>query len=161
MSAGTLGASRNPGDKVALLDVNVLLALFDPGHTHHEIAHDWFADNREFGWATCPLTENGFLRTAGTVARASEFVPLQTLVDRLRKFRSSGRHEFWTDDISLLDERLFDAQLARGHQQLTDVYLLGLAVRRGGRLVTFDRRIPLAAVKGATRAALEVVSGGA
>ena len=161
MSAGTLGTSRSAGHKVALLDVNVLLALFDPGHTHHEIAHDWFADNREFGWATCPLTENGFLRTAGTVARASEFVPIPALVDRLRKFRSSGHHEFWTDDISLLDERLFNAPRARGHQQFTDVYLLGLAVRRGGRLVTFDRRIPLAAVKGATRAALEVVSGGA
>lgn len=164
MSAGTAGRPGQPGNpgspenKVALLDVNVLLALFDPAHTNHEIAHDWFADNREFGWATCPLTENGFLRTAGTVARASEFVPIPALVDRLRTFRSSGHHEFWPDDISLLDERLFNAKLARGHQQLTDIYLLGLAVKRGGRLVTFDQRIPLGAVKGSTRAALEVVS---
>lgn len=152
------GATQNPGTKVALLDVHVLLALFDPAHTHHEIAHEWFADNREFGWATCPLTENGFLRTAGTVARAGEFVTIPALVERLRKFRSSSQHEFWPDDISLLDERLFAAQLVRGHQQLADLYLLGLAVRRGGRLVTFDQRIPLAAVKGATRAALEVVA---
>ena len=158
MSATSAGS---PGNKVALLDVNVLLALFDPAHTHHEIAHDWFADNREFGWATCPLTENGFLRTAGragTVARASEFVTIPTLVKHLRKFRSSAHHEFWPDDISLLNERLFDAEFTRGRQQLTDIYLLGLAVKRGGRLVTFDQRIPLAAVKGATRAALEVVS---
>lgn len=158
MSAGTPGTSRNRGNKVALLDVNVLLALFDPAHTNHEIAHDWFADNREFGWATCPLTENGFLRTAGTVGRASEFVTITELVDRLRKFRSSGQHEFWPDDVSLLDGRLFNASLARGHQQLTDVYLLGLAVKRGGRLITFDQRISLAAVKGATRATLEIVS---
>jgi len=151
-------SARNSGNKVALLDVNVLLALFDPAHMHHEIAHDWFADNREFGWATCPLTENGFLRTAATVARAKEFVTIPAVVERLRKFRSSGYHEFWPDDISLLDDRLFNAELTRGHQQLTDVYLLGLAVKRSGRLVTLDQRVPLAAVKGATRAALEIVS---
>jgi uncharacterized protein len=161
VSAGPPGSPRSPGtagNKVALLDVNVLLALFDPDHTNHEIAHDWFADNREFGWATCPLTENGFLRTAGRVARASEFVPIPALVDRLRTFRSSGHHQFWPDDISLLDERLFNASLARGHQQLTDVYLLGLAVKRRGRLATFDQKIPLGAVKGATRAVLEIIS---
>jgi len=144
--------------KVALLDVNVLIALFDPAHVHHEVAHDWFADHREIGWATCPLTENGFLRAASRVARAGEFVTVPALVDRLRKFRSSGHHEFWPDEISLLDEQLFNTHLARGHQQLTDIYLLGLAVKRGGRLVTFDQRVPLGAVKGARREALEALS---
>ncbi len=144
--------------KVALLDVNVLVALFDPAHIHHEIAHDWFADHRELGWATCPLTENGFLRTALTVARAREFVTVQELVDRFRTFRSSGHHEFWADAVTLLDQRLFNIELVRGHQQLTDVYLLGLAVKRRGVLVTFDRKIPLGAVKGARRDHLEVVA---
>lgn len=143
--------------RVALLDVNVLVALFDPAHVHHEVAHDWFADNREVGWATCPLTENGFLRTAGSVAR-SEFVPIPVLVEALRAFQASGHHQFWPDDTTLLDAGLFDSQLARGHQQLTDVYLLGLAVKRGGRLVTFDQRIPLGAVKGATREAVAVLA---
>lgn len=144
--------------RVALLDVNVLLALFDPGHVHHEIAHDWFADERESGWATCPLTENGFLRTAGVAARSGEFVSVAALRVGLGTFRSSGHHEFWPDDVSLLDDRLFHVDLVRGHQQLTDVYLLGLAVRHRGCLVTFDRKIPLGAVKGARRESIVVLA---
>lgn len=143
---------------VSLLDVNVLLALFDPDHTHHEIAHGWFAANRKAGWATCALTENGFLRTAGT-ARTRDVVTISALVDHLRAFGASGYHEFWPDDISLADDQLFSVEYARGPQQLTDIFLLGLAVWRGGRLVTFDPKVPLSAVRGATRAHLEVVTG--
>jgi len=144
--------------RAALLDVNVLIALFDPDHVHHEIAHDWFADHRAAGWATCPLTENGFVRVLSNPARGGEVRGVPELVARLRKFCASGRHEFWPDSISLCDERLFDPSLARGHKQLTDVYLLGLAVKRGGCLVTFDRKLPLGAVKGARRESLAVVS---
>ena len=133
---------------VSLLDVNLLIALFDPDHIHHEIAHDWFSDDGRGGWATCPLTENGFLRTANT-ARKTDFVQLPDLIDHLRTFQSSGGHHRWNDDVTLLDERLFDAHAIRGRRQLTDVYLLGLAVKHGGSLATFDARIPLAAVKGA------------
>lgn len=142
---------------VALLDVNVLVALFDPAHVHHEIAHDWFADHRKRGWATCPLTENGFLRTASTVARAEDLVTVPALAERLGVFLGSGHHMFWPDDISLADERLFDTEKFRGHQQLTDVYLLGLAVRHKGVLATFDRRVPIEAVKGARRESLVVL----
>jgi hypothetical protein len=137
--------------------VNVLIALFSPGHVHHETAHDWFADNRASGWATCPLTENGFLRVIGNPARGGQFVPMPDLMDYLRGFCASGDHEFWPDVVSLRDERSFDLSLARGHRQLTEVYLLGLAVKRHGRLVTFDQKIPLAAVTGAKRDMLEVV----
>jgi len=144
--------------RVALLDVNVLVALFNPVHVHHELAHDWFADNRRSGWATCPLTENGFLRVLGNPARGDQIMPIPDLVARLRKFCASGHHEFWTDAVSLRDERLFNASFARGHRQLTDVYLLGLATKKRGCLVTFDRTIPLAAVIGASGATLEVVS---
>jgi hypothetical protein len=142
----------------ALLDVNILVALFDPDHVHHDTAHDWFADNRTRGWATCPLTENGFVRVLGNLARGGELVPIPELVDRLRTFCGSGHHEFWPDTISLRDERLFDLSRARGHKQLTDTYLLGLAVKRRGRLVTFDQRVPLGAVKGARREMLDVVA---
>ena len=145
-------------NRPALLDVNVLIALFNPRHVHHELSHHWFADNHAFGWATCPLTEHGFLRVLGNPARSGEFVPLPDLVQHLRRFCASGYHQFWRDAASLLDESLFDTSLVRGHRQLVDIYLLGLAVRRGGRLVTLDRRIALGAVHGATRAALEVVS---
>ena len=144
--------------RVALLDVNVLVALFNPVHVHHELAHDWFADHRASGWATCPLTENGFLRIFGNPARGALMMPIPELIARLRKFCASGHHEFWEDAVSLSDQRLFHARFARGHRQLTDVYLLGLATRKRGRLVTFDRTIPLAAVIGASRATLEVVS---
>jgi toxin-antitoxin system PIN domain toxin len=144
--------------RVALLDVSVLVPLFKVGHTHHQAAHDWLADNIELGWASCPITENGLLRVLANPSRADPFVPLADLVQRLKTFCNAGHHQFWPDSISLADATLFNASALRGHQQLTDVYLLGLAVKRAGRFVTFDQSIPLAAVKGATRASLEVLA---
>jgi toxin-antitoxin system PIN domain toxin len=142
----------------ALLDVNVLIALFDADHVHHEIAHDWFEDHRESGWATCPLTENAFVRILSNPARGGELTRAPELVDRLRTFCASGHHEFWPDSISLLDERLFNAALVRGHKHLTDIYLLGLAVKRGGCLVTLDQNVRLGAVKGASRDSMVVIA---
>lgn len=144
--------------RVALLDVNVVVALFDPDHVHHEVAHDWFADHRANGWATCPLTENGFLRTALALSKAREPIGVAELVGGMRTFTSSGHHEFWQDSVSLMDDQLFDAEQVAGRQQLTDVYLLALAVKHKGVLATFDRRIPVAAVKGARREHVEVLA---
>jgi uncharacterized protein len=147
--------------KTALLDVNVLVALFNVDHTLHDIAHDWFADNRESGWATCPLTENGMLRILGNPSNRSNFAPIPELADRLRTLCSGAGHHFWNDSLSLRDEKRFNLAHMRGCRQLTDVYLLGLAVARDGRLVTFDHRISLDAVKGARREHLDVVSAAA
>jgi toxin-antitoxin system PIN domain toxin len=144
--------------RTALLDVNVLVALFDPDHVHHELAHDWFAENRSHGWATCPVTENGFVRVLANPAYGGTVTRATALVARLRTFCASGRHEFWPDQVSLRDETLFDTAFLSGHRQLTDIYLLGLAKKKGGRLVTFDRTIPLKAVVGARRDLLAVVS---
>jgi toxin-antitoxin system PIN domain toxin len=141
-----------------LLDVNLLVALFDPDHIHHEPAHDWFADNRARGWATCPITESGFIRVLTNPAYGALGVRAAELVARLRAFRTSGHHQFWPDDISPLDESLFDAALVVGHRQLTDVYLLGLARKRGARLATFDRTIPIKAVVGASADTLEIIA---
>lgn len=143
--------------RVALLDVNVLVALFDSDHVHHNSAHEWFAANRESGWATCPLTENGLVRVLSNVAYAG--VPYQpaAIVKRLEQFCASGHHGFWPDAISLRDPRLFDRTVAVTHRQITDVYLLGLARNQGGRLATFDRGIPVAAVVGADSGYLEVI----
>jgi hypothetical protein len=141
----------------ALFDVNLLVALFDPDHIHHEPAHDWFADNRARGWATCPITENGFVRVLANPAYGAAVVRAAELVARLRTFCASGYHQFWPDDISLRDESLFDAAFVGGHRQLTDLYLLGLAHKRGGRLATFDRTIPVKAVPGASVDLLEVI----
>ena len=141
----------------ALLDVNVLIALFDAGHVHHEIAHDWFSDHHTSGWATCPLTENGFLRIImnprGPVRedRATVFASLNALC-------ASEHHEFWSDTVSLRDDTLFDPQVHVSYLQIADVYLLGLAVRMGGTLATFDAGIPWRAVRGATREALTVIA---
>jgi hypothetical protein len=143
---------------VALLDVNLLVALFDPDHIHHEVAHDWFADHRSGGWATCPLTEAGFVRVLSNPAYAAAVSRPIELVARLRQFCSSKEHVFWPASLSLTDEDLFNPALIRGHRQVTDVYLLGLAVRMKGCLATFDRTIPIAAVAAAIRESLAVVS---
>jgi len=144
--------------EAALLDVNVLIALFNEHHIHHDAAHDWFADHGDQRWATCPLTENAFLRVLSDPSQRAVRLPLSTLADHLGRFCLDERHEFWPDNLSMHDASLFDLSLLHGHRQLTDVYLLGLAVRRGGRLVTFDHSIPISVVRGATRASLEAIA---
>ena len=144
--------------RIALLDVNLLVALFDPDHIHHELAHDWFSDHRAGGWATCPITENGLIRVLANPRYGSPVSTVPAVVDRLKKFRASGHHHFWPDEVSLADGALFKSASARGHRQLTDVYLLGMAQHRGGRLATLDHSIPLAAVAGATRETLVVIA---
>ncbi len=139
----------------ALLDVNLLIALFDPDHIHHEPAHLWFAAHRSAGWATCPLTENGIVRILSNPAYSPTTERTARIVERLRAFRSSGHHVFWSDDVSLCDPSAF--RLSVGHRQLTDVYLLGLARAHDARLATLDRSIPLKAVRGATSEHLVVI----
>ena len=134
---------------VALLDVNVLVALFDPVHAHHETAHEWLKQNRKSGWATCPLTENGLVRVLSNPAYPGRRTTVRDAIRRLAEFRQSGDHTFWPDSASLCDEILVRPAHLLGHRQLTDVYLLALAVTNGGRVATFDRSLPLAAVEGA------------
>jgi toxin-antitoxin system PIN domain toxin len=141
-----------------LLDVNVLVALFDPEHVHHDLAHDWFADCGRAAWATCPVTENGFVRVLSNPAYGTTTERAVELVERLRAFRSSGGHTFWGDTVSLTDTSLFHPAMLGGYRQLTDIYLLGLAVRHGGRLATFDRTIPVRAVRGAANETLQVIA---
>ncbi|MEX2270725.1 MAG: TA system VapC family ribonuclease toxin [Vicinamibacterales bacterium] len=140
----------------ALLDVNVLVALFDPHHIHHDAAHDWFEANRHFGWATCPITESAFVRVLSDPAYGAAGERAATALDRLRAFCESGDHQFWRDALSLRDD-VFDLMRAGGHGRVTSIYLLGLAVNRKGRLATFDRSMPLGAVKGATAETLALI----
>lgn len=144
---------------VALLDVNVLVALFDPSHVHHEAAHAWFATRHESGWATCPLTENGFLRVVTSTGYPGRRTNLTDALDRLRTFRTSDHHQFWADSVSLAQEGSIDPTHVAGARQLTDVYLLRLATEQGGTLATFDRRIVPAAVPGAAPRNLTLVRG--
>ena len=142
---------------VGLLDINVLLALFDAVHVHHEIAHGWFDDHSGDGWATCPISENGFLRVVSNPAYGGSPTSLADAIDRLQLFRETEGYTFWTDSVSFCDD-LVDTRHVQGHRQLTDVYLLALAVSRGGRLVTLDRSITHRSVRGATRKHLELVA---
>jgi uncharacterized protein len=143
--------------RVALLDVNFLVALFDPDHVHHDIAHDWFADHRTSGWATCPLTENGLVRVLSNPKYGSTVMQVPAVLERLGMFKASGHHHFWADTVSLNDTSLFKPAHMRGYRQLSDIYLLGLARKNRGRLVTFDRSISMAAVVNASLKDLEIV----
>ena len=134
---------------IALLDVNVLVALFDPAHENHENAHYWFGKNRKHGWATCPMTANGCIRVLSSPAYPTVDATPGEVALRLHRFCSTTDHHFWEDSVSILDDSLFRPSMIGGHQNITDAYLLGLAVRNHGRLATFDRSIPLKAVIGA------------
>jgi toxin-antitoxin system PIN domain toxin len=147
--------------KVALLDVNVLVALFQPDHVHHELAHDWFADNRQSGWATCPVTETGLVRLLAHPRFHVGRIGVAAVVDRLRRFQSDPLHEWWEASVSLSDPALFQLTAIQGHRQVTDVYLAGLAHSRGGKLVTFDRAVLWSAVSGARPSLIEVLAADA
>jgi uncharacterized protein len=142
---------------VALLDVNVLVALFDPAHVHHEAAHAWFGANRKNRWATCALTENAFVRVLSNPAYPGSRTTVEDAAARLRAFCSEGPHVFWTDSVSVREDGRFRWKHVQGHRQLTDVYLLALAVASDGRLATFDSTISLRAVQRAEGRNLEVI----
>lgn len=143
---------------VALLDVNVLVALANPDHIHHDAAHDWFADHHDGGWATCPLTENGFVRVLSHPQLGTRVERPETLIAMLDRFRRHEHHHFWPEHVSLTDQRIFNRAFIAGPRQLTDIYLLGLAINRKGLLATFDRTIPVGAVLGATKSSLSVIA---
>lgn len=136
-----------------LLDVNILLALADPKHPHHAIAKNFFVNKRPGAWATCPLVENGFLRILSGNSYAHRVDSPRTarvILDQM--IRSSPGHQFWPDDLSLCDSANFPDLPSAKH--LTDCYLLALTVKRGGKLVTFDRRIDPSWVAGGSKALL-------
>jgi uncharacterized protein len=137
-----------------LLDVNVLLALTDPRHLHHDAAHRWFTSRRGSAWATCPITENGFVRVASHPSYPNRPGDAPAVLGILRRFCALPEHEFWADDVSVRD--LLSPETVFTHGHITDLYLLALAVHHAGRLVTFDERITVSAIPGGP-AAFEVV----
>lgn len=129
----------------ALLDVNVLLALLDSDHADHARAHEWLAGDLDDGWASCSITENGFVRILSQPRYPSPVSPSEA-ASLLSTASAAGQHAFWPCDISVLDARHLDHSRVHSGRQLTDAYLLALAVAHEGRLATFDRSIPVAAV---------------
>lgn len=131
---------------IALLDVNVLIALVDTKHVHHAPASRFFPQTQSHGWATSPITENGFLRILGrpgSVHGPDSPTSARTLLHSL--FARPG-HQFWPDDLSLSDIRLFPTLTSS--RDLSDLYLLGLAAKRGGRFATFDASIDASLIPG-------------
>ena len=133
----------------ALLDVNVLIALLDSDHTLHGPAMSWFAKHAREGWASCPITQNGCVRIMSNPSYPNA-LPVQAVMKHLADACEEDVHEFWSDKVSLLDPHVVDSTRIHGPRQLTDIYLLALAVEREGRFVTFDTGVPLAAVRKAT-----------
>lgn len=115
-----------------LLDGNVLVAIADAAHIHHEYATNWFAaDNRPF--ATCPITQGTLLRM---LLQFKAVADVAAAVAFLRQFTAHRRHVFWADELSYLDVQWKGVM---GQRQVTDAYLGALARRHGGRLATLDR----------------------
>jgi toxin-antitoxin system PIN domain toxin len=134
----------------ALLDVNVLIALLDSDHSLHVPATSWFNGNERKGWASCPITQNGCVRVMSNPGYPGA-LPVRAVVERLAMASKTRHHEFWPDDVSLLDAALLDPARIHGPRQITDLYLLALAVKHRGSFVTFDRLISTDAVKQAAK----------
>ena len=126
---------------IALLDVNLLLALAWPTHIHHIAAHTWFAENYAAGWATCPLSQLGFVRLSMQPAVVKIPILFGDVTEALAQMTAGGAHRFWPLERGLADIRDEVRTRVVGHHQLTDAVLLDLAIRHQGRLATFDRRI--------------------
>jgi toxin-antitoxin system PIN domain toxin len=129
-----------------LLDVNVMIALIDPAHIQHDRAHEWFAKTGSKAWATCPLTQNGVLRIVGHPRYPSSPGTPAAVAALLTGFLALPGHEFWADDLTLLDSRLVQPDRLLESAQVTDTYLLALAAAHDGRLATFDRNLVTDAV---------------
>lgn len=134
----------------ALLDVNVLIALLDADHSLHARATKWFSSHARGGWASCPITQNGCVRIMSHPGYPNA-LSVRAVMEHLTGASATAFHEFWPDDISLLDAQVADSTRIHGPRQLTDLYLLALAVRHNGKFVTFDTSISLDAIRGAEK----------
>jgi toxin-antitoxin system PIN domain toxin len=139
-----------------LLDVNVLIALVDVAHVQHDSAHEWFARDGKASWATCPMTENAFLRILGNPRYPNTPGSPAAVAPLLTGLRRSAGHVFWPDDIGIVDSDRVDPAKLSTHGQVTDSYLLALAVAHRGKLATFDRRLATNAVTGGARALVAI-----
>ena len=137
----------------ALLDLNVLIALLDKNHVHHLHLLDWWNANKQFGWASCPLTENGLVRVMSGVKYPGIRLSPSDVLRQLESFINSTDHQFWSDDLTIRDFSQIDNS-AITSRQITDVYLLALAVQRAGRFVTLDKGVSARAVRNAPATAL-------
>lgn len=126
-----------------LLDINILIALADPDHEHHGKAESFFLANHQRGWATCPITENGFVRIISHPSYPNGPGSTDAACTVLKQLCAYEGHRFWPDDLSLRGAPALPVS-----KHLTDHYLLSLAMHRQGKLVTLDRHIQAALIPG-------------
>jgi uncharacterized protein len=125
-------------DRGFLLDVNVLLALLWPTHQFHDVVRTWFRDHGSRHWATCPLTQNGFVRLASNPAITRDALSISESLLLLQANLAHPGHIFWPDDLGLAEALARSNARLQGYRQLTDGYLLGLAIHHKGQVVTLD-----------------------
>jgi hypothetical protein len=140
----------------ALLDVNVLIALLDAAHVHHQLATSWLGTNIRHGWASCPITQIGCIRIMSQPAYPN-VQPAALVAERLRLAAKDRHHEFWAADTNLLATPAVKWTGILRSRLVTDAYLLALAVAHEGRFITFDRQVPFDAVPAARPRHLTVV----
>lgn len=125
--------------KTALLDINILTALLWPAHEHHEVAHAWFGDRADAPWATCSLTQLGFVRIVSNPSFSRDALSSVEALALLAENLAHPGHQFWTDSLQVPTAVKGMEVRLQGYKQLTDAYLLAVAHRRKGVLATFDR----------------------
>jgi hypothetical protein len=124
-----------------LLDVNVLIALMWPAHESHPQVEEWFARHGRQGWATCPFTQAAFVRIVSNPAFSRDAVTPQEAINLLSGNFRHRYHRFWSDEIGLREAvETFQGRLL-GHRQVSDAYLLGLAIHKKGKLATLDQAV--------------------
>lgn len=124
-----------------LLDVNVLMAIVWPDNANHVAAQHWFGENMKAGWATCPMTQAAFVRLSSNRSVTENALHPSAAITLLDRNSQNAYHEFWSDNLTFADAVAPFRERIIGHQQIADVYLLGLAMRKKARLVTFDKAI--------------------
>ena len=122
-----------------LLDVNVLVALAWPNHVHHATALAWFDEIGRAGFATCSVTQSGFVRVSSNQRAIPDARSPREAREILRRITALPGHVFWPDDIEIASNQHIAWERLGSHAQVTDAHLLALAIRHGGRLATFDR----------------------
>lgn len=139
---------------VHLLDVNVLIALMDPAHEFHQAATSWFKNHRADGWATCPTTESGFIRLLSNPKYPNVTLSPAQAADLLVRLVEANQptHHWWPETISVRDAEVFDLTLLTGYNQITDTWLIAVAVTNRGALATCDLRLGPGGARAATAA---------
>jgi toxin-antitoxin system PIN domain toxin len=135
-----------------LIDINVIIALIDPAHVQHDRAHEWFATEGRHAWATCPITENGVLRIVGHARYPNSPGTPAAVAELLTGLCALPGHDFWPDDITLLNSERVDSRRLLDSAQVADSYLLALASFHRGQLATFDQRLVTDAVGNGSQA---------